>query len=170
MRLASRSANFCTLRRSARLTFGCPRCCPVGPAYSRRIAFRSFSFCGPAADSWRMDAEPVLLDGRSERLQRRDFGMLLWCGIRRARHRGFSAAVGGSLHVRHLSTINSKGISCFPKAEHGAVSGVILFFTCLSAAVGPLAMGAVTDWMGTPTYGFMLAPPDSRGCSSPGAC
>ena len=28
-------------------------------------------------------------------------------------------------------TINSKGISCLPKAEHGA--GVILFFTCVSA-------------------------------------
>ena len=54
-------------------------------------------------------------------------------------------------------TINSKGISCFPKAEHGAVSGVILFFTCLSAAVGPLAMGAVSDLMGGPRYGFMLA-------------
>jgi MFS transporter, FHS family, L-fucose permease len=54
-------------------------------------------------------------------------------------------------------TINSKGISCFPKSEHGAVSGVILFFTCLSAAVGPLAMGAVSDAMGGLRYGFMLA-------------
>ncbi len=54
-------------------------------------------------------------------------------------------------------TINSKGISCFPKAEHGAVSGVILFFTCLSAAAGPLAMGAVSDAMGGARYGFMLA-------------
>jgi len=54
-------------------------------------------------------------------------------------------------------TINSKGISCFPKSEHGAVSGVILFFTCVSAAVGPLAMGAVSDIMGGPKYGFVLA-------------
>jgi MFS transporter, FHS family, L-fucose permease len=54
-------------------------------------------------------------------------------------------------------TINSKGISCFPKSEHGAVSGVILFFTCVSAAVGPLAMGAVSDAMGGPKYGFLLA-------------
>jgi len=54
-------------------------------------------------------------------------------------------------------TINSKGISCFPKSEHGAVSGVILFFTCVSAALGPLAMGAVSDAMGSPRYGFMLA-------------
>jgi fucose permease len=54
-------------------------------------------------------------------------------------------------------TINSKGISCFPKSEHGSVSGVILFFTCVSAALGPLAMGAVSDLMGGAKYGFMLA-------------
>jgi fucose permease len=54
-------------------------------------------------------------------------------------------------------TINSKGISCFPKAEHGAVAGVILFFTCASAAVAPLAMGAVSDAFGGAQYGFVLA-------------
>jgi fucose permease len=54
-------------------------------------------------------------------------------------------------------SINSKGISCFPKSEHGAVAGVILFFTCLSAVVGPLAMGAVSDAMGDTKYGFILA-------------
>jgi FHS family L-fucose permease-like MFS transporter len=54
-------------------------------------------------------------------------------------------------------TINSKGISCFPKSEHGAVSGVILFFTCLSAAAGPFAMGAVSDAFGGAKYGFFLA-------------
>jgi fucose permease len=54
-------------------------------------------------------------------------------------------------------TINSKGISCFPKSQHGAVSGVILFFTCAAAALGPLAMGAVSDRLGHPRYGFILA-------------
>jgi fucose permease len=54
-------------------------------------------------------------------------------------------------------SINSKGISCFPKSEHGAIAGVILFFTCLSAVVGPLAMGAISDAMGHPKYGFILA-------------
>jgi fucose permease len=54
-------------------------------------------------------------------------------------------------------TLNSKGISCFPKTEHGAVSGVILFFTCTSAALGPLAMGAVSDWFKHPRFGFVLA-------------
>jgi len=54
-------------------------------------------------------------------------------------------------------TINSKGISCFRKTEHGAVSGVILFFTCGAAALGPLAMGAISDAFGGPKYGFILA-------------
>ena len=54
-------------------------------------------------------------------------------------------------------TINSKGISCVPKSEHGAAAGVILFFTCLSAVLAPLAMGAVSDAMGHITYGFWLA-------------
>jgi fucose permease len=54
-------------------------------------------------------------------------------------------------------TLNSKGISCFPKTEHGAVAGVILFFTCAAAALGPLAMGAVSDALGHPKYGFVLA-------------
>ncbi len=54
-------------------------------------------------------------------------------------------------------TLNSKGISCFPKKEHGAVAGVILFFTCAAAAVGPLAMGIVSDIFGHPKYGFILA-------------
>jgi MFS transporter, DHA1 family, quinolone resistance protein len=54
-------------------------------------------------------------------------------------------------------TLNSKGISRFPKTEHGTVAGVILFFTCTAAAVGPLAMGAVSDACGHPKYGFVLA-------------
>ena len=54
-------------------------------------------------------------------------------------------------------TINSKGISCFPKAEHGSVSGVILFFTCFSAVISPWAMGVVSDLFGDPAYGFRLA-------------
>ena len=54
-------------------------------------------------------------------------------------------------------TLNSKGISCFAKAQHGAVSGVILFFTCLSAVVSPLIMGAVSDAFGNARYGFAVA-------------
>jgi fucose permease len=54
-------------------------------------------------------------------------------------------------------TINSKGISCFHKSEHGAVAGVILFFTAIAAAAGPLAMGAISDAFGDIKYGFVLA-------------
>jgi DHA1 family quinolone resistance protein-like MFS transporter len=54
-------------------------------------------------------------------------------------------------------TLNSKGISCFPRSEHGAVAGVILFFTAFAAALGPLAMGAVSDALGDIKYGFVLA-------------
>ena len=54
-------------------------------------------------------------------------------------------------------TINSKGISSVPKSEHGAAAGVLLFFTCLSAVLAPLSMGAISDAMGGPVYGFMLA-------------
>jgi DHA1 family quinolone resistance protein-like MFS transporter len=54
-------------------------------------------------------------------------------------------------------TLNSKGISCFDKAEHGAIAGLILFFTALAAAVGPLAMAAISDLLGDIRYGFMLA-------------
>jgi fucose permease len=54
-------------------------------------------------------------------------------------------------------TLNSKAISCFPKNQHGAAAGVILFFTALAAAIGPLAMGAVSDAWQTPRAGFALA-------------
>lgn len=54
-------------------------------------------------------------------------------------------------------TLNSKGISCFKKSEHGAVAGVILFFTCAGAVLGPLAMAALIDALGAPKYAFLLA-------------
>jgi fucose permease len=54
-------------------------------------------------------------------------------------------------------TLNSKGISCFPKSQHGAAAGVILFFTAVAAAVAPLAMAAVSDAYGSTRAGFVLA-------------
>jgi len=54
-------------------------------------------------------------------------------------------------------TLNSKGISCFEKTQHGAAAGIILFFTALSAALGPLAMGAISDAYNDPRSGFVLA-------------
>jgi fucose permease len=54
-------------------------------------------------------------------------------------------------------TLNSKGISCFPRSQHGVAAGVILFFSCAAAALGPLAMGATSDAFGDVRYGFYLA-------------
>ena len=55
-------------------------------------------------------------------------------------------------------TFNSKGISCFPKRQHGSVAGVILFFTAAGAAAGPLIMGVVSDaYGGDAKYGFIVA-------------
>ncbi len=54
-------------------------------------------------------------------------------------------------------TLNSKGISGFAKSQHGAVAGLILFFTALAAAAGPLAMAADSDSWGDAQYGFVLA-------------
>ncbi len=54
-------------------------------------------------------------------------------------------------------TLNSKGISCFDKHQHGAVAGVILFFTAVAAAIGPLMMGLIGDLLGHVKYSFYLA-------------
>jgi len=54
-------------------------------------------------------------------------------------------------------TLNSKAISCFPPQRHGAAAGVILCFTAIAAAAGPLAMGVVSDAWGTARAGFVLA-------------
>jgi fucose permease len=66
-------------------------------------------------------------------------------------------AISGLFMSVIYPTLNSKGISCFPKTEHGAVAGVILFFTCAGAALGPLAMGAVSDLAGGLRPSFTLA-------------
>ncbi len=74
--------------------------------------------------------------------------------------------VGAALYLLPLAglfmsimypTINSKGISCFARGDHGAVAGIILFFTCAGAFLGPLAMGVISDALGGARYGFMLA-------------
>ena len=54
-------------------------------------------------------------------------------------------------------TLNSKAVSGFPAALHGAAAGFILFVTCLSAVVSPLAIGAASDTFGGPRAGFGLA-------------
>lgn len=54
-------------------------------------------------------------------------------------------------------TLNSRGISAYGADRQGAAAGVILAFTALSAALGPLAMAAVSDRYGDPRSGFLLA-------------
>lgn len=54
-------------------------------------------------------------------------------------------------------TLNSRAISGFPAERHGAAAGFILFVTCLSAVLSPLAIGAAGDAFGGPRAGFVLA-------------
>jgi fucose permease len=54
-------------------------------------------------------------------------------------------------------TINSKGISSFAKPKHGEIAGLLLFFTCLSAVLAPLAMAALSDALGDAKYSLYLA-------------
>lgn len=54
-------------------------------------------------------------------------------------------------------TLNSRAISGFPAERHGAAAGFILFVTCLSAVLSPLAIGALSDAFGGPQAGFALA-------------
>ncbi|WP_260600208.1 MFS transporter [Sphingomonas endolithica] len=53
-------------------------------------------------------------------------------------------------------TINSTGISCFPRQRHGSIAGLLLFFTCISAVLAPLAMGLIGDLMGTSVFSIVL--------------
>jgi fucose permease len=54
-------------------------------------------------------------------------------------------------------TINSKGISSFPRQKHGEIAGILLFFTCVSAVLAPLAMAALSDALGDAKYSLYLA-------------
>jgi MFS transporter, FHS family, L-fucose permease len=69
----------------------------------------------------------------------------------------FSLPFSGLFMSVIYPTVNSKGISCVPKSAHGAAAGVILFYTCVSAVLAPLAMGVMSDALGGPIYGFGLA-------------
>jgi MFS transporter, DHA1 family, quinolone resistance protein len=69
----------------------------------------------------------------------------------------FSLPASGLFMSMMYPTLNSKAISCFAKAAHGAIAGVVLFFTALAAALGPLAMAALSDAQGDVGYGFLFA-------------
>ncbi len=106
----------------------------------------------------RVAAGARVLDDRARADQLRRF-----CCVSRGRWFTASKPVPGCCRSRACScrscipTLNSKGISCFPKSQHGAAAGVILFFTAAAAALGPLAMAAVSDAYGSPRAGFVLA-------------
>jgi fucose permease len=80
-------------------------------------------------------------------------GSLFWGGAAGA----WLLPVSGLFMSVMYPTLNSKGISCFRKSQHGAAAGVILFFTAAAAAFGPLAMAAVSDAYGSTRAGFVLA-------------
>ena len=100
---------------------------------------------------------PLALGHCPCRVQRCDSRLLRWLDDWRSQCNRISAGALRLIYVGSYPTMNSKGISCFPKAEHGAISGVLLFFTCAGAALGPLAMGAVSDSFGDLRAGFALA-------------
>jgi fucose permease len=81
-------------------------------------------------------------------------GGSVWAGVRLA---VVLLPLSGLFMSVIYPTLNSKGISCFEKSEHGAVSGVILFFTCGGAVLGPLAMAAAIDALGAPKDAFLVA-------------
>lgn len=87
-------------------------------------------------------------------------GILACFGLALLGGRGVAvfALPGSGLFMSVLyPTLNSKGISCFPRSEHGAVSGVLLFFTCLSGIATTLTMGLIGDRVGDVGAGFLLA-------------
>lgn len=51
-------------------------------------------------------------------------------------------------------TLNSKGISGFEAHKHSSAAGLILFFTAVAAAIGPLLMGVIGDYFGHLIFGF----------------
>ena len=82
------------------------------------------------------------------------FAFSMWFGVSWAL---WLMPLSGLFMSMMYPTLNSKGISCFPRQQHGAVAGLILAFTALAAAVGPLLMGLVGDLFGNLSYGFYLA-------------
>lgn len=82
------------------------------------------------------------------------FAISMWGGVDYAL---WLMPVAGLFMSMMYPTLNSKGISCFARQHHGAAAGLILAFTALAAAVGPLLMGMVGDYFGDVRYGFYLA-------------
>jgi len=83
--------------------------------------------------------------------------LLFWLAVVGGRAVAIFALPATGLFMSVLyPTINSTGISCFDKARHGSVGGILLFFTCISAVFAPLAMGALADAFGNSAYAIGL--------------
>jgi len=83
--------------------------------------------------------------------------LLFWIAVVGGREAAVFALPATGLFMSVLyPTINSTGISCFDKGRHGSIAGLLLFFTCLSAVVAPLLMGALGDAMEDSRYAILL--------------
>lgn len=83
--------------------------------------------------------------------------LLFWLSVVGGRGIAIFALPATGLFMSVLyPTINSTGISCFDKRRHGAVAGLLLFFTCLSAVLAPLAMAALAEALGDTAWSIIL--------------
>jgi fucose permease len=83
--------------------------------------------------------------------------VLFWAAVAYGRDVALFALPGTGLFMSVLyPTINSTGINCFDRSRHGAIAGFLLFFTCLSAVVAPLAMAAAGDLMGSADISIVI--------------
>lgn len=83
--------------------------------------------------------------------------LLFWVAVIGGPQAGIVALPATGIFMSVLyPTINSTGISCFEKSKHGAISGLLLFFTCLSAVLAPLGMAALGDGLGDTRYSIAL--------------
>lgn len=83
--------------------------------------------------------------------------LLFWIAVAGGREVAVFALPATGLFMSVLyPTINSTGISCFDKGRHGSIAGLLLFFTCLSAVLAPLAMGALGEALGDSAYAMVL--------------
>ena len=83
--------------------------------------------------------------------------LLFWIAVLGGRDFAIYAlpATGLFMSVQY-PTINSTGISSFERGRHGSVAGLLLFFTCLSAVLAPLAMAVIGDHLGDSRYSMAL--------------
>lgn len=84
--------------------------------------------------------------------------LLFWMAVAGGREVAIYALPATGIFMSVLyPTINSKGISCYEKHQHGSIAGFLLFFTCVGAVMTPLFMAAISDSFGDTAYSLVLA-------------